>query len=116
MHTGGEQAFLDPVLLKHIIQNLLSNAIKFSAENSPVEVKTEWTKHRFVLSVKDHGIGIPQEYRKHLFERFYRASNALNIQGTGLGLHIVNKYVELMNGTIHYKSELQKGTQFVIIF
>lgn len=116
LHTGEEQVFLDPVLLKHIIQNLLSNAIKFSAENSPVEVNTEWINQRFVLSVKDYGIGIPQEYRKHLFERFYRASNALNIQGTGLGLHIVSKYVALMNGTIHYKSELQTGTQFVIIF
>lgn len=116
LHTGSEQVFLDPVLLKHIIQNLLSNAIKFSAENSPVEVKTEWVNHRFVLSVKDHGIGIPEEYRKHLFERFYRAANALNIQGTGLGLHIVSKYVALMNGTIHYKSEPEKGTEFVIIF
>lgn len=99
LHTGEEQVFLDPVLLKHIIQNLLSNAIKFSAENSPVEVNTEWINQRFVLSVKDYGIGIPQEYRKHLFERFYRASNALNIQGTGLGLHLVSKYVALMNGT-----------------
>ncbi|MBY0482298.1 MAG: sensor histidine kinase [Chitinophagaceae bacterium] len=107
---------LDPLLLKHITTNVLSNAIKFSTKKTTIEIKTKWINGRLVLSVKDHGIGIPPEYSKHLFEQFYRASNAMNIQGTGLGLHLVSKYVELMNGTIHYKSELEKGTEFVIGF
>jgi signal transduction histidine kinase len=102
--------------LKEIIVNLLSNAIKFSIGNLPIEVKTEWVNRRLSLSVKDYGIGIPPEYRQHLFERLYRASNVTNIGGTGLGLYITSKYVELMNGTIQYTSELQKGTQFVLTF
>jgi signal transduction histidine kinase len=115
-HSGKELVVLDPLLLKHIITNLLSNAIKFSTTKTVVEIKTKWINGQLILSVKDHGIGIPPEYREHLFEQFYRASNAINIQGTGLGLHLVNKYVTLMNGTVHYKSELEKGTQFVISF
>ncbi len=115
-HNGNEMAFLDPFLSQHIITNLLSNAIKFSTTKTLVEVNTEWLHGRLVLSVKDHGIGIPVEYRKHLFEQFYRASNATNIQGTGLGLFTVNKYVEIMNGDIRYTSKLDKGTRFVITF
>lgn len=115
-HTGKKTVVLDPLLLKQIITNMLSNAIKFSAADSLVEVKTEWIGSQLSISVKDYGIGIPAEYRQHLFERFYRASNVTNIGGTGLGLYIINKYVELMNGTIHYTTELNKGTEFVITF
>lgn len=115
-HSGKELVVLDPLLLKHIITNLLSNAIKFFTNKLLVEIKTNWKNGKLILSVKDHGMGIPPEYRRHLFEQFYRASNAINIQGTGLGLHLVSKYVTLMNGTIHYKSVLEKGTQFVINF
>lgn len=115
-HTGKEIVVLDPLLLKHIVINLLTNALKFSPENKQVEVKTSWKNSRLVLTVKDRGIGIPAEYRDHLFERFYRASNAVNIQGTGLGLHIISKYVELLNGQIEYTSEIHKGTQFTVTF
>lgn len=115
-HSGKEIVVLDPILLKHITTNILSNAIKFSTKKPLVEIKTKWINGRLILSIKDYGIGIPPEYRKHLFEQFYRASNAINIQGTGLGLHLVSKYVDLMNGTMHYTSELEKGTQFVIGF
>lgn len=113
-HSGNEMVFLDPFLSQHIITNLISNAIKFSTKKALVEVETAWLNDRLVLSVKDHGIGIPNEYRQHLFEQFYRASNATNIQGTGLGLYTVNKYVELMNGTIRYTSKLEKGTCFEV--
>lgn len=115
-HSGKELVVLDPLLLKHIATNVLSNAIKFSTKKTTIEIKTRWINGRLVFSVKDHGIGIPPEYSKHLFEPFYRASNAMNIQGTGLGLHLVSKYVKLMNGTLHYTSELEKGTEFVIDF
>jgi signal transduction histidine kinase len=71
---------------------------------------------QFTLSISDSGIGISTEDQVHLFERFFRASNVTNIQGTGLGLHIVAKYVELLNGTITWKSELEKGTNFTINF
>jgi len=68
------------------------------------------------LSVKDNGIGISREDQKHLMERFFRAANAGNIQGTGLGLHIISKYTELMNGRIECISELEQGTEFMITF
>jgi PAS domain S-box-containing protein len=115
-HQGEEMAALDPALMKHIIMNLLSNAIKFSSENSPIEIKSRTKKDTVLLSVKDKGIGIPKEDLKHLFDRFHRGANVTNIQGTGLGLHIVAKYTELMNGKIECKSELEKGTEFILIF
>ena len=61
-------------------------------------------------------MGISAEDQEHLFERFFRGKNATNIQGTGLGLHIVSKYIELMNGQIYFESELEKGTEFIITF
>ncbi len=115
-HTGSEMVVADANLLKHIVMNLLSNAIKFSPENTPVEINTAVDADTFVLSVKDSGIGIGEEDQVHLFERFFRGTNAINIQGTGLGLNIVSKYAELMNGTITCKSELGKGTCFTITF
>lgn len=115
-HEGKEEVFLDTTLLKHIIMNLVSNASKFSAEGKPVEINTITNKTSLLLSVKDQGIGIAKEDQKHLMERFFRGANAGNIQGTGLGLHIVSKYAELMDGTVKCKSELEKGTELIITF
>ncbi len=115
-HEGNTNVLLDPSLLKHIVMNLVSNASKFSPEGRKIEIKTVKSEERIVLSVIDHGIGISKEDQKHLMERFYRASNADNIQGTGLGLHIVAKYAELMNGSVTYKSDLEKGTEFLVTF
>ncbi len=113
-HTGASAVFLDPALLKHIVINLISNAIKFSPENSPIKIFTDNNDERVELSVLDSGMGISLEDQEHLFERFFRGKNVTNVQGTGLGLHIVGKYTELMNGTIECKSELEKGTEFII--
>jgi signal transduction histidine kinase len=66
--------------------------------------------------VEDHGIGIPEADQKHLFERFYRASNAGNVQGTGLGLHIMKHYVEMLKGSVKIESKLGKGTTVEISF
>jgi PAS domain S-box-containing protein len=115
-HDGDTEVDLDASLLKHIVMNLISNAGKFSDEGAPIEIKTAVEKHAVVLSVKDNGIGISKEDQKHLMERFFRGANAGNIQGTGLGLHIISKYAELMNGTVECKSELEKGTEFIITF
>jgi PAS domain S-box-containing protein len=115
-HHGDVIISLDPSMVRHIVTNLLTNAIKFSPENSPIEISTEHNEDFFRLSVKDKGIGIPKEDQKELFKRFFRSHNATNIQGTGLGLHIVQRYVELMGGTIECKSEAGKGTEFIITF
>lgn len=96
--------------------NVVSNASKFSTEGSRIEIKTTGQNNHLILSVKDYGMGISKEDQKHLMERFFRAANAHNVQGTGLGLHIVSKYAELLNATVSYQSELEKGTQFFITF
>ena len=116
VHTGQQFIELDDSLLRNIIFNLLSNAIKFTAEDGIIEVSSSVEDGNLTITIKDNGIGISEEDQEHLFERFFRASNATNIQGTGLGLHIVSKYVELMNGTISFASELEKGTSFTIYF
>ncbi|MEO6454692.1 MAG: PAS domain-containing sensor histidine kinase [Ginsengibacter sp.] len=105
---------LDKNLLKNILINLISNAIKFTNENGIIKVISSVNGDDFIISVEDNGIGISEEDQQHLFERFFRAKNAANIQGTGLGLHIVGKYVELMNGTITIKSRLNECTVITI--
>jgi signal transduction histidine kinase len=115
-HTGGTDVLLDATLLKHIIMNLVSNAGKFSPDTGLIEICSDCRDQQTTISVKDYGIGISKEDQKHLMERFFRGANAANIQGTGLGLHIVSKYAELMNGRVEWKSELGKGTEFSITF
>ncbi len=113
-HSGEKTISSDPVLLRNIMTNLLSNAIKFSAEGSVITVTSSVTNESIVLSVKDNGMGISREDQGHLFERFFRGTNVTNIQGTGLGLHIVGKYIEILDGEITFVSELEKGTTFII--
>ena len=115
-HTGKKEVELDPVMIKHITLNLLSNAIKFSPEHTAIHISTAVSDNTIELLVKDKGIGISKEEQEHLFERFFRARNAMHIQGTGLGLHIVSKYAELMNGTISCNSIPEKGTEFIVVF
>jgi PAS domain S-box-containing protein len=115
-HEGNARICLDPALLKHIVMNLISNASKFSRDNTTIKVRSANENNALVLSVKDNGIGISKEDQKHLTERFFRGANAGNIQGTGLGLHIVSKYVEMMQGKIKCISQLEKGTTFIITF
>ena len=66
------------------------------------------------IEIKDQGIGIPKEEQKQLFERFFRARNTYNIEGTGIGLNIVKQYVELMNGTIDFESQMNNGSTFKV--
>ncbi len=113
-HQGQKNTFTDSSILKHIVINLLSNAIKFSPNKSTITIKTTIHHTDTIIEIIDQGIGIPKEDQAHLFERFFRATNVTNIQGTGLGLHIVGRYVDLLKGTIHYSSELEKGSSFTI--
>ncbi len=115
-HDGEENVSLDPGLFRHIIQNLISNASKFSPADKPIQINTANQEGTLTLSVKDFGIGISKEDQNHLMERFFRGSNVANIQGTGLGLHIISKYAELMNGHVECISELGIGTEFIVKF
>lgn len=107
---------LDVKLLRHVLINLLSNASKYSPEGSKINVDISKAGTYVVIKVKDRGIGIPKDEQLHLFKRFFRANNAINVEGTGLGLNIVKNYTELMGGTIEFKSDLNKGTTFSIEF
>ncbi|WP_324028153.1 PAS domain S-box protein [Maribacter sp. BPC-D8] len=108
------EAGLDLKLLRHIVHNLLSNAIKYSDENKRITLKIATKKSKLLFEVIDQGIGIPAEDHDFMFQRFYRANNAANYQGTGLGLNIVKQYVLLMEGDISFQSELNKGTTFTV--
>jgi len=103
---------LDKNLTRNICINLLSNAIKYSDEGKNILFKTGVTGGKLEISVTDQGIGIPETEQQHIFDRFFRANNAVNIQGTGLGLNIVKKYAELMGGQIFFTSQQGKGTTF----
>ncbi|MBI3519966.1 MAG: PAS domain-containing sensor histidine kinase [Bacteroidetes bacterium] len=111
-HEGIEDAFLDKQMARNILLNLISNAIKFSGENKKILVHTKISETETSITVTDEGIGIPKDEQEHLFNRFFRAKNVTNIQGTGLGLNIVAKYLEALNGQINFTSELNIGTTF----
>ena len=103
---------IDTFLFKNMLTNLISNAVKYSSEN--VMLKTDQSNSKLLVSVIDKGIGISKEDQQNLFNRFYRASNAGNIQGTGLGLNIVRRYANIINAEITFESEINKGSTFTI--
>jgi len=116
-HTGATvMLHLDHSLLKNCIINLISNAIKYSGDNTFIDFSTEATDEHWLIHIQDYGIGIPLSDQQHLFEPFFRAHNTGNIQGTGLGLNIVARYTQLMNGAIMYKSAIDQGTRFTLSF
>jgi PAS domain S-box-containing protein len=113
-HKGFSKAVSDKRLIKNILINLITNAIKFSDEGTPIQVDVSVEEKSISFKVKDQGIGIPKDEFEHLFSSFYRARNATNIQGTGLGLHIVKRYLELLKGEIQVETEVGNGSTFTI--
>lgn len=112
--TNGRPITSDKRVLTNALINLVSNASKYSDEGKAIQCSAHFEKDSIVISVIDEGIGIPDEDQKHLFSRFFRAHNAINIKGTGLGLHIVQGYLKLLDGEIEFESELNKGSIFRI--
>lgn len=104
----------DGRILRNVLFNLISNASKYSPSEKKIRLVCDELENEFRISVVDQGIGIPQKDKKHLFDRFFRATNVTNIQGTGLGLNIVNRYMALLNGTIDFTSSEGVGTTFTI--
>ena len=113
-HFNADEVLIqtDERILKNILFNLLSNAIKYSPKDSTISCKAIFEHKALKIEIIDEGIGIPENEQKHLFDRFFRASNVENIQGTGLGLNIVKRYVNLLNGDITFESKEGKGTIF----
>jgi PAS domain S-box-containing protein len=106
---------LDRKLRQNILANLVSNAIKYSPEKSVITIHCSEGSSDLQIAVCDKGVGIAEEEQGHLFGRFFRASNVTGIPGTGLGLHIVRRYVDLLGGRITLDSKLNEGTIITII-
>ena len=113
-YEGGKLVHSDKKLLRNIINNLITNAIKFSNEGAEIRVSTKVENGLANISVIDKGIGIAKEDLDHLFSSFYRGTNAVNITGTGLGLHIVKRYTDLLQGNVRLQSDLDIGTVVTI--
>lgn len=111
-----ETILFDEHALKAMLLNLLSNASKYSESGDEIIFNVSYENELLSIFIKDHGIGIPKKEQGHLFERFFRANNVTNIEGTGLGLNIVRSYVKLFNGDINFESEEGKGTAFMLTF
>jgi PAS domain S-box-containing protein len=109
-YEGEENFTTDKRMFKNILINLFSNAFKFSAEDSPVWIHIKNVSQHLNVVIKDEGVGIPEEDQVHLFTTFFRGKNVINVEGTGLGLPIVKRYVDLLRGEILLKSELGRGT------
>lgn len=107
-------AHADEALLRHIFGNLITNAVKYSPEGSQVTFAARREGGDAVFQVIDHGIGIPEEDRARLFEAFHRCGNVGDIPGTGLGLVIVKRCVDLHGGSLHIDSTIGKGTTFTV--
>jgi signal transduction histidine kinase len=107
-------ARMDEKLLRQILANLLSNAIKYSPQGGAVQLELDCQADRALFRVQDQGIGIPLEEQGRLFDTFHRAGNVGNIPGTGLGMSIVKKSVDLHGGTISFISQVGVGTTFTV--
>lgn len=104
----------DKKILRGVLLNLLSNAVKYSGEDKNIKLSVTEEDNKLLISVRDEGIGIPENEQQYLFGNFFRAKNAAGISGTGLGLNIVKRYVELMSGKISFVSKLDQGTTFFV--
>lgn len=114
-HLGGYSVLTaDRQILNNILLNLLTNASKYSAEDTDIYLTSLVQNNWLTFTVTDQGIGIPDVDKDKLFINFFRARNAIHIQGTGLGLYLVKRYVDLLGGTIHFTSQVSEGTIFTV--
>lgn len=107
---------LDEILMMHILDNVIANAIKYSKERKAPEVMVKFQKEHTLITVKDYGIGIPDQEKVKLFSSYFRGSNTKNIKGNGLGLVLVKNFVDMQNGKISLVSEENAGTTVTIEF
>lgn len=104
----------DPRILRNILFNLISNASKYSDPGKRIWIEADLKPKQLTLAIKDEGMGIPQAEIEHIFQRFFRATNASNHQGTGLGLSIVKRYASLLNGDVTFTSKEGEGSIFTV--
>lgn len=106
--------YQDEKILELVLSNLLSNAIKYSPENTLIKFDIRFKDEKIIFEVTDQGMGIPEKDQKHIFERYFRAENALLNQGTGIGLNIAKVHLENLGGTINFSSKEHAGTKFIV--
>ncbi len=112
---GANKVFADPSLLKLVIENLINNALHYTSAKGKVEIDIKKDgENQIVFSIKDNGLGIPKEEQKYIFQKFFRAKNALRKEthGSGLGLYVCHLLIRKSGGKIWFKSEENKGTVF----
>ena len=114
-HMGPSQVQIDAHLVRNILLNLLSNALKYSPDDKAVEIISENQGKQMKIKIIDQGIGIPLKDQKNMFSRFFRATNVTNIKGTGIGLTIVKRYLDIMNGSIDFVSKEGEGSTFTVV-
>ncbi|MFH1196453.1 MAG: PAS domain S-box protein [bacterium] len=105
---------IDEKLFKFIVMNLLTNAIKYSPNGGEIVFKLKAKRGNLIIEISDEGMGIPEIDQRHLFEPFHRGSNVGEIRGTGLGMSIIKRSVDMHQGTIDFISVLTKGTKFTV--
>ena len=106
--------FQDEKIIELTLSNLINNAIKYSSENSVIAIKVRQDIEITTLEIIDDGIGIPKIDQKNIFNRYFRAENALLTEGTGIGLNISKTHIENLGGSINFESTENKGTTFTI--
>lgn len=106
--------FQDEKIVELALSNLVNNALKYSPENTTIDIGVKQDVSETTFLISDEGIGIPENDQKNIFNRYFRAENALLTQGTGIGLNIVKTHLENLGGTIKFKTEENRGTTFII--
>lgn len=108
------ELYQDRNVLELILSNLLNNAIKYSKDDTTIKLDIDKKDNDLYFKISDQGIGIPEKDKKHIFERYFRAENALLNQGTGIGLNIIKVHLENLGGNIRFESEQNKGSIFFV--
>ena len=106
--------YQDEKIVELTLSNLIHNAIKYSPENTVIDIDVRQNYEKTTFNITDQGIGIPEKDQKNIFNRYFRAENALLTQGTGIGLNIVKTHLENLGGNIKFASEENKGTRFTV--
>jgi len=114
LSKGLPPVYADVALIERVMQNLIDNAMKFTPDGGKITIKTNKHKNEIEIIVQDTGIGIPENERKQIFGRYYKANNFTDLKNsTGLGLAIIKKILDLHQSSLELVTEINSGTSFV---